>query len=96
MKNEEYLKELGRAPASRLNEITRAVNSKTPKAEAGLKSEFEETFYDRLCAEADAYEKRGGVRPVFDMAEIESDDPRLDIYTTAASDSRHIDTIKEV
>ena len=94
MTNEEYLKELGRTPASRLNDITRAVNSNTPKAEAGLKSEFEEMFYDRLTAEADEYEKRGGVRPVFDMAEIESDDPRLDIYNTAVS--KNIDTIKEV
>lgn len=67
--------------ASRENDIIMAVNKKIPKEEAGLNGEIESKYYDYLTEEADAYEKRGGVRPIFEAAEIESDDPRLDIYS---------------
>lgn len=77
----EYMEALQKMPGSRQNDIIRCVNCKVPKKEAGLKTEAEEMFYDRLCKEADALEKRGGVRPIFDTVEIESDDPRLDIYS---------------
>jgi len=71
-------------PGSRWNAIISAVNKGIPKDKAGLKNEVEEDLYDEISAEADALEKRGGVRPVFDMVEIESDDPALDIYSTPA------------
>lgn len=65
---------------SRWNVIIAAVNANIPKEKAGLKGEEESKIYDEIKAEADALEKRGGVRPVFDPVEIESDDPTLDIY----------------
>jgi hypothetical protein len=69
---------------SRWNAIISAVNGNIPKEKADLKNEAEEALYDSIKAEADALEKRGGVRPVFDMVEIESDDPVLDIYSSPA------------
>lgn len=81
MNEKEYMKALGALPGSRKNDIIRAVNHNIPKDKAGLTSDVEKMFFDRLVAEADAYEKRGGVRPVFDMVEIEDEDPRLDIYS---------------
>ena len=80
MNEKEYMEALRKMPGSRQNDIIQAVNCKVPKKEAGLKTEVEEMFYDRLWKEADTYEKRGGKRPVFDPVEIETDDPRLDIY----------------
>ena len=80
MTEKEYEKARRALPGSRWNAVISAVNSKIPKEEAGLKGEVEEKLYDNIKAEADALEKRGGVRPVFDMVEIESDDPSLDIY----------------
>jgi hypothetical protein len=71
-------------PGSRWNAVISAVNENVPKDKAGLMNEAEEALYDEIKAEADALEKRGGVRPVFDMVEIESDDPALDIYNTPA------------
>ena len=65
---------------SRWNVIISAVNMKIPKEKAGLRGKEEEKIYDEIKAEADALEKRGGVRPVFDPVEIESEDPALDIY----------------
>lgn len=65
---------------SRWNAIISAVNAKIPKEKARLKGAEEEKIYDEIKAEADALEKRGGVRPVFDPVEIESEDPALDIY----------------
>lgn len=67
-------------PGSRWNVVIAAVNGKIPKEKAGLEGEREEKLYDELVAEANAYEKRGGVRPIFEPVEIESDDPALDIY----------------
>ena len=80
MTDKDYMAALGKIRGSRLNEIISAVNNKIPKKDAGLKDAVEERFYDNLVKEADDLEKRGGVRPVFDSVEIESDDPRLDIY----------------
>ena len=74
------MKETGNVAGSRWNHIINAVNGKIPKDKAGLKNEAEEKIYDEIKGEADALEKRGGVRPVFDTVEIESDDPALDIY----------------
>lgn len=80
MNEKDYYKALDVMPGSRKNDIIYAVNSRLDKKDAGLKNPVEEMFFDRLVAEADAYEKRGGVRPMFEMCEIESDDDRLDIY----------------
>lgn len=80
MNEKEYLRELGNIKASRLNEIISAVNAKMPKAKAGLKTDVEKMFYERLMKEAKEHEKKYGFWPTFDMTEIESDDPRLDIY----------------
>lgn len=70
-------------PGSRWNAIIAAVNENIPKEKAGLLNEVEEALYDSIKAEADSLEKRGGVRPVFDKVEIESDDPVLDIYNSS-------------
>ena len=80
MTDNEYLKGLGKIRASRLNEITRAVNSKTAKAKAGLNGEIEGKFYDNLWKQAMEHQKKYGEWPTFEMAEIESDDPKIDIY----------------
>ena len=80
MKDMEYNKAVQDLRGSRWNVIINAVNQKIPKDQAGLNGEVEEKLYDNMMAEADALEKRGGVRPVFDPVEIESDDPVLDIY----------------
>lgn len=80
MSEKEYFTALSNARASRLNEITDAVNRKAPKDKAGLKEEFEEIYYDRLWKEAEAHEKKYGFWPVFEMEEIDTDDPVLDIY----------------
>ena len=80
MNYDDYLIELGKIRQSRLNDIKGAVNRKIPKEEAGLKGEIEEMYYDDLVKEADELEKEHGFRPVFEMGEIEYDDPILDIY----------------
>ena len=73
-------KKMSELPGSRWNAIIAAVNGNIPKDKAGLNGDVEEKLYDEIKAEADALEKRGGVRPVFNPVEIESDDERLDIY----------------
>lgn len=73
-------KVMAKIAGTRWNAIINAVNGNVPKEKAGLKGEVEEKIYDEIKAEADALEKRGGVRPVFDPVEIETDDPALDIY----------------
>lgn len=80
MTEKEYMRALSEIPTSRLNQIIYAVNSQLSREEAGLNGEVEERFFNELVAEADAYERRGGVRPFFTPGEIESDDPCLNIY----------------
>ena len=75
-----YYSELSKMKASRLNQITHAVNCKVPKEEIGLKNEVEETYYNSLIAQANEHVKQHGFWPTFDMDEIETDDPALDIY----------------
>lgn len=81
MSDKEYYKALSKVRTSRLNEITRAVNAKTPKAKAGLEGEVESRFYDNLWKQAMDVQKKFGDWPVFEMGEIETDDPVLDIYS---------------
>lgn len=77
---EDIKKAMSEVPGSRWNAIISAVNSNIPKEKAELNGEAEEKLYDEVKAEADVLEKRGGVRPVFEAVEYESDDPKLDIY----------------
>lgn len=71
--------------ASRRNEIAYAVNCKVPKEEAGLKNAFEEAWYNYLWKNAELHVEKYGDWPVYEMEEIESDDPRLDRYSEADS-----------
>ena len=80
MTDAEYMKGLHEISGSRKNEIIRAVNLKASKEEAELKGEVEEMFYNNLVAQAKEHEKKWGDWPVYEMCEIESDDPKLDIY----------------
>ena len=80
MDEKEYYRELGKIRASRLNQITYAVNCKVPKEEIGLKSEVEEMYYDSLIKQANEHFEKYGFYPTFEMEEIDYDDPCLDIY----------------
>lgn len=80
MNYNEYIAGLSKIRASRLNKITNAVNCRVPRDEIGLKSDIEVQYYENLMKEAKAHEKKYGFWPTFDMDEIESDDPALDIY----------------
>lgn len=80
MTEKEYYKELGKIRGSRLNKIIYAVNCKVDKSEIELETEVESMFYDSLVSQADEHMKKYGFYPTFDMFEIESDDPVLDIY----------------
>lgn len=94
MTEKEYLVKLSEVRESRKNEIISAVNRKIPKEKAGLKTEVERTFYERLWKEATAHEKKYGKWPVFEVCEIETNDPRLDIYNSPPVRD-HIDHIEE-
>lgn len=95
MTEKEYLVKLSAVRESRKNDIISAVNRKVPKKEAGLKTEVERVFYDRLWREATAHEKKYGKWPVFEMCEVETNDPRLDIYS-GPPERDHVDHIEEV
>ena len=95
MTEKEYLVKLSALRESRKNEIISAVNHKVPKKEAGLKTEVERVFYARLWREATAHEKKYGKWPTFEMCEVETNDPSLDIYNSPAKRD-HIDHIEEV
>ena len=66
---------------SRMNQIIRLWNTKTPREQAGLATPEEEKFWDSLDAEAKMMEARTGKPVIFDNVEIEEDDPVLDIYS---------------
>ena len=74
-----------KVPTSRENDITYAVNCKVPAKEAGLKNEFEKAYYEYLWKEAELHQEAYGFWPVFEMGELEWDDPRLDRYSEADS-----------
>lgn len=66
--------------ASRENDLLMMINDKIPQAEVEFNNEEEKSFYASVWAEAVEHEKQWKRWPVFEMTEIESDDPRLDIY----------------
>lgn len=70
-----------KAGASKKNDITHAVNCKVSAADAGLSDKFEKAYYDYLWKEAELHQEAYGFWPVFEMEEIEWDDPRLDRYS---------------
>lgn len=79
LNTKEYMRAIEAKPGSRLNVIIAAVNAGTPKIELEM-DEAESMFYDRLEKQAKRYEAALGWRPVYEMCEIEWDDPALDIY----------------
>lgn len=80
MTDREYYAALSKIKGSRLNQIIHAVNCKMPKNEINLDGEVEERFYSNLIKEAEAHVKKHGFYPTFEVGEIETDDPVLDIY----------------
>lgn len=76
----DYLNELGKIPASRLNKLMHMFNCRVPKEEMDLKSDIEEKFYIDMVEEAEAHKEKYGFYPTYEMLEIEEDDPVLDIY----------------
>ena len=95
MTEKEYFVKLSKLSGSRKNKIIAAVNQKVTKEKAGLKTEVEQLFYKRLWKEAVAHEKKYGKWPVFELCEIETNDPCLDIYNEAPV-RKHIAHIEEV
>ncbi len=71
---------MGDIPMSRINRILDAVNRRYPKEAINLRNEEEEMYYDRFWAEAEELAAKYGDWPVFEMGEIDYDDPLLDIY----------------
>lgn len=80
MSEKEYLQKLGEKSGRRKNAIIAAVQSRTPKEMAGLQDEVESWFFDSLVKQAEDHVKKYGFYPTFELCEIESDDPVLDIY----------------
>lgn len=70
-----------KAWGSTKNRIIHAVNMKMPKKDAGLKDKCEEGYYDYLWKLAELHVRAYGDWPVYEMCEIETDDPVLDIYS---------------
>lgn len=85
MDEKTFYQELGKIRASRLNQITYAVNCKVPKKKLGLKSEVEEEYYNSLISQAETHVEKYGYWPTFEMDEIDYDDPVLDIYRDEVS-----------
>lgn len=71
MTEKEYYIELGKR-ASRLNQITYAVNCKVPKEEIELRSEVEERYYNRLIKQTEEHVTKYGYWPTLEMEEIDS------------------------
>lgn len=81
--SEEYrqkLRELYQLRASRRNDIAYAVSCRVPKEEFEFRAKIDERYFDLLIEEAEAHVKKYGFWPVFEMEEIDYDDPILDIY----------------
>lgn len=77
----DYLVELGKIPGSRLCQIVRVVNERGSKSDAKLKTPTEERYFDNLMENAEAHLRKYGSWPIYEMPEIEYDDPVLDIYS---------------
>ena len=75
-----YKKWRASSRASRRNEISYAVSCKVPEEKAGLKGNMEKAWFNYLWKTAELHEEIYGFWPVFEAEELESDDPRLEIY----------------
>ena len=71
---------LGDLPTSRINRIIDAVNRRYPKEAIGVRPGVEEDWYNAILKNAEDHLAKYGEWPVFEMGEIEYDDPVLDIY----------------
>ena len=72
--------ELPDIPTSRINRMIDAVNRRYPKEAYKDITPEEEAWYDSVWKSAEEHAARYGEWPVFEMGEIEYDDPILDIY----------------
>lgn len=77
----EYHEKWNQIRQSRINDIIVAVNSRVSKDDFDFRTKAELKYFEYLTAEADAYEEYLGERPVFEVGEIDFDDPVLDIYS---------------
>lgn len=66
--------------ASRRNAITRAVSCKLSKDDFKPNTDAESWYFDSCTQLAEAHLEKYGDWPVFEMEEIEWEDPVLDIY----------------
>ncbi len=80
--------------AREMNRIISLVNYKTPKEKCDLRSVEEERFYDNLINEAKEMMDRTGIWPIFDVCELDYDDPALDIYPEGSLE-RHLEERKK-
>ena len=85
-----YLKDLSHVSTSRKNDIIRHVNYRLPKEKYEFRNKTEEAFYESLIDEATRMQSKTGVWPIFELCEIDYDDPILDIYS-AGSLEKHIE-----
>ena len=67
-------------PTSRINRMLYAISCRVPEEEFGELTEQEAECYQGFWKEAEEHQERYGFWPVFEMGEIEYDDPVLDIY----------------
>lgn len=67
-------------PTSRVNQIIDAVNRKYPREALGALTTGENAWFDAILSDAEKHLETYGEWPVFEMGEIEYDDPCLDIY----------------
>ena len=70
-------------PTSRINRIIDAVNRRYPKEALGKLTDDESVWFDAILKDALKHQEKYGEWPVFEMGEIEYDDPVLDIYGDA-------------
>ncbi|MBR2740256.1 MAG: hypothetical protein IKD87_06265 [Oscillospiraceae bacterium] len=80
----DYLNELSHVPTWRKNDIIRHVNYRLPKEKYVFRNMTEEAFYESLIEETTMMQCRTGRWPVFELCEIDYDDPILDIYSDVA------------
>ena len=86
----EYLRDLDHVSTSRKNDIIRHVNYRLPKEKYSFRNSAEEAFYESLIDEAERMQAKTGVWPIFELCEIDYDDPILDIYPTGSLE-KHIE-----
>ena len=79
-KDENNNYELRRLSSRAMNRIIRHINSRSPKKTCDITNRAEEEFFDNVLDEAERHLEKYGFWPVFELCEIDYDDPILDIY----------------